>query len=109
MSIVLLYLLQRLQPLLPLAFGRGTTVDDVDTESPAMAFDNAVSFVTNTNWQSHVPEQVLGYTVQMAGLTVQNVLSAAVGIAVSCVSLAAWRRRRRAPRGDDAIDANTRA
>jgi potassium-transporting ATPase potassium-binding subunit len=75
-SVVLLYLLQRLQAVLPLSFGRGAV-------EPAMAFNTAVSFVTNTNWQSYVPEQVLGDTVQMAGLTVQNVLSAAVGMAVA--------------------------
>ncbi|GAA4693861.1 potassium-transporting ATPase subunit KdpA [Pseudonocardia yuanmonensis] len=75
-SIVLLYLLQRLQPLLPASFGRGSV-------DPSMTFNTAVSFVTNTNWQSYVPEQVLGNTVQMAGLTVQNVVSAAVGMAVA--------------------------
>ncbi|GEL24231.1 potassium-transporting ATPase potassium-binding subunit [Pseudonocardia sulfidoxydans NBRC 16205] len=75
-SIVLLYLLQRLQPLLPASFDRGSV-------GPATAFNTAISFVTNTNWQSYVPEQTLGNTVQMAGLTVQNVLSAAVGIAVA--------------------------
>jgi K+-transporting ATPase ATPase A chain len=75
-SIVLLYLLQRLQPLLPLSFGRGAV-------PPGMAFNNAVSFTTNTNWQSYVPEQVMGDTVQMAGFTVQNVMSAAVGLAVA--------------------------
>jgi potassium-transporting ATPase potassium-binding subunit len=79
-SVLFLYLLQRVQPLLPLAFGRGV---DGDTVPPAMAFNTAVSFVTNTNWQSYVPETVLGHTVQMAGLTVQNVLSAAVGLAVA--------------------------
>ncbi len=79
-GIVLLYLLQRLQPLLPLGFDRGV---DGNTVPPAMAFNTAVSFVTNTNWQSYVPETVLGHTVQMAGLTVQNVVSAAVGIAVA--------------------------
>ncbi|WP_181781204.1 potassium-transporting ATPase subunit KdpA [Pseudonocardia pini] len=75
-SIVLLYLLQRLQPLLPMSFDRGAV-------EPAMALNTAISFVTNTNWQSYVPEQVLGNTVQMAGLTVQNVVSAAVGLAVA--------------------------
>jgi K+-transporting ATPase ATPase A chain len=79
-SVVVLYLLQRLQPLLPLGFGRGV---DGDTVPPAMAFNTAVSFVTNTNWQSYVPETVLGHTVQMVGLTVQNVVSAAVGMAVA--------------------------
>ncbi|OZM78140.1 potassium-transporting ATPase subunit KdpA [Pseudonocardia sp. MH-G8] len=79
-SLVLLYLLQRLQPVLPLGFDRG--VDDGGVPA-AMAFNTAVSFVTNTNWQSYVPETVLGHTVQMAGLTVQNVVSAAVGMAVA--------------------------
>ncbi|MDA3643464.1 potassium-transporting ATPase subunit KdpA [Saccharopolyspora indica] len=76
MSIALLYLLQRLQPLLPLSFGRGAV-------EPAVAFNTAISFVTNTNWQSYVPEQVLGHAVQMTGLTVQNFVSAAVGMAVA--------------------------
>ena len=46
-------------------------------------FNTAVSFVTNTNWQSYVPETVMGHLVQMAGLTVQNFVSAAVGMAVA--------------------------
>ena len=75
-SIVLLYLIQRLQPLLPFGFGRGAV-------EPGIAFNTAVSFVTNTNWQSYVPEAVMGHTVQMLGLTVQNFLSAAVGLAVA--------------------------
>jgi potassium-transporting ATPase potassium-binding subunit len=79
-GVILLYLLQRLQPLLPLGFDRGV---DGNTVPPAMAFNTAVSFVTNTNWQSYVPETVLGHTVQMAGLTVQNFVSASVGIVVA--------------------------
>jgi K+-transporting ATPase ATPase A chain len=75
-SVVLLYLLQRLQPLLPLNLGRGAV-------SPAVSFNTAISFVTNTNWQSYVPETTMGHFVQMAGLTVQNFLSAAVGLAVA--------------------------
>jgi K+-transporting ATPase ATPase A chain len=75
-SIVLLYLLQRLQPLLPWNQGRGSV-------SPGVAFNTAVSFVTNTNWQSYVPETTMGHFVQMAGLTVQNFLSAGVGLAVA--------------------------
>jgi K+-transporting ATPase ATPase A chain len=75
-SIVLLYLLQRFQSVLPWNFGRGTI-------SPAVAFNTAVSFVTNTNWQSYVPETTMGHFVQMTGLTVQNFLSAAVGLAVA--------------------------
>ncbi|MBA3906957.1 MAG: potassium-transporting ATPase subunit KdpA [Pseudonocardiales bacterium] len=79
-SVVLLYLIQRFQPLLPMGFDRGVSGDQIPA---AMAFNNAVSFVTNTNWQSYVPEQVVGNTVQMAGFTVQNFLSAAVGLSVA--------------------------
>src|SRR2546421_3547757 len=75
-SIVFLYLLQRLQSLLPLSLGRGSV-------DPGIAFNTAVSFVTNTNWQSYVPESVMGPLVQMAGLTVQNFVSASVGMAVA--------------------------
>jgi K+-transporting ATPase ATPase A chain len=75
-GVVLLYLMQRLQAFLPMAFGHGGV-------TPSTAFNTAISFVTNTNWQSYVPETTLGNTVQMAGLTVQNVLSATVGIAVA--------------------------
>jgi K+-transporting ATPase ATPase A chain len=75
-GVVLLYLMQRLQLLLPLSFDRGAV-------PPSVAFNTAVSFVTNTNWQSYVPETTLGHTVQMAGLTVQNFVSTAVGLAVA--------------------------
>jgi K+-transporting ATPase ATPase A chain len=90
-SVVLLYLLQRLQPLLPLGFGRGV---NSDTVPPSMAFNTAVSFVTNTNWQSYVPETTLGHTVQMVGLTVQNFLSAAVGMAVAAALIRGFVRSR---------------
>src|SRR3954470_14410115 len=76
LSIVLLYLLQRLQAQLPLSLGRGPV-------DPGIAFNTAVSFVTNTDWQSYVPETVMGHLVQMAGLTVQNFVSAAVGMVVA--------------------------
>jgi K+-transporting ATPase ATPase A chain len=75
-GIILLYLLQRLQAFLPMAFGH-------EGVPAAVAFNTAISFVTNTNWQSYVPETTLGNTVQMAGLTVQNVVSAAVGVVVA--------------------------
>jgi K+-transporting ATPase ATPase A chain len=88
-SIVVVYLLQRLQPFLPLGFGRGVNGDTVPA---AMAFNTAVSFVTNTNWQSYVPETVLGDTVQMAGLTVQNFVSAAVGMAVAIALVRGFAR-----------------
>ncbi|HSQ37309.1 MAG TPA: potassium-transporting ATPase subunit KdpA [Acidimicrobiia bacterium] len=75
-SVLLLYFMLRLQSHLPLSQGHGAV-------SPALAFHTAVSFVTNTNWQNYSGEQTLGYGVQMAGLTVQNFVSAAVGIAVA--------------------------
>src|SRR4051794_22204358 len=83
-SVLFLYLLQRIQPLLPLNFGR--TVD------PGVAFNTAISFVTNTNWQSYVPEGVMGHVVQMAGLTVQNFVSAGVGLAVAIALTRAFVR-----------------
>jgi K+-transporting ATPase ATPase A chain len=75
-SVLLLYLMLRLQSHLPLSLGHGAL-------PPALAFNTAVSFVTNTNWQNYSGEQALGYGVQMAGLTVQNFVSAAVGLAVA--------------------------
>jgi potassium-transporting ATPase potassium-binding subunit len=86
-SIVLLYLLQRLQPLLPFNFARGAV-------DPGIAFNTAISFVTNTNWQSYVPEVVMGHTVQMLGLTVQNFVSAAVGLAVAIALVRGFTRSR---------------
>ncbi|HVK20264.1 MAG TPA: potassium-transporting ATPase subunit KdpA [Actinokineospora sp.] len=86
-GVVFLYVLQRIQPLLPFDFGRGSV-------APGMAFNTAISFVTNTNWQSYVPETVLGHTVQMAGLTVQNFVSAAVGMAVAIALVRGFIRQR---------------
>ena len=68
-----LYALQRLQAGLPF---NPQHLDDV---SPDLAFNTSVSFITNTNWQSYVPEATMSYLVQMAGLTVHNFLSAATG------------------------------
>ena len=75
-SIVVLFGLLRLQHYLPYSLDR-------EGMPPFQALNTAVSFVTNTNWQSYSGEQALGYTAQMAGLAVQNFLSAAVGIAVA--------------------------
>ncbi|SES16268.1 K+-transporting ATPase ATPase A chain [Lentzea xinjiangensis] len=86
-GIVVLYLVQRVQSVLPFDFGRGNV-------QPGMAFNTAVSFVTNTNWQSYVPEAVLGHAVQMIGLTVQNFVSAAVGLAVATALVRGFTRSR---------------
>jgi K+-transporting ATPase ATPase A chain len=85
-SALLLYLLQRIQPWLPLNFGR--------VIPPEMAFNNAVSFATNTNWQSYVPESAMGHAVQMLGLTVHNFVSAGMGIAVAVALIRGFVRHR---------------
>jgi K+-transporting ATPase ATPase A chain len=74
-SVLFLYGFQRLQNHLVLSLGFGPV-------SPDQSFNTAASFVTNTNWQSYSGESTMGHLVQMAGLAVQNFVSAAVGIAV---------------------------
>ena len=74
---VLLYALLRLQHLLPL------NPQDFPALSPHLAFNTAVSFVTNTNWQSYGGETTMSHFSQMAGLTVQNFVSAATGATVA--------------------------
>ena len=73
----ILYGMLRLQNLLPL------NPQGFDGLSTHLAFNTAVSFVTNTNWQSYVPEATLSTFSQMAGLTVQNFVSAATGLAIA--------------------------
>lgn len=75
-GVLFLYGLLRLQHHLLLSLG----MPDME---PSQAFNTAASFVTNTNWQSYSGESALGYLVQMAGLAVQNFLSASVGMAVA--------------------------
>ena len=83
---LLLYGLLRLQYFLPL------NPQGMPAASPHLAFNTAVSFVTNTNWQSYGGESTLGYLVQMAGLTVQNFVSAATGIALSVALVRGFTR-----------------
>src|SRR5215204_4668370 len=78
-STLALYFIQRWQDFLPLnpqSFGG---------ISPELSFNTAVSFVTNTNWQSYAGETTMSYLTQMAGLAVQNFKSAAVGMAIAVV------------------------
>ena len=82
---VTLYLWQRLQWYLPPQGQPGV--------EPVLAFNTGVSFVTNTNWQSYVPETTMGYLVQMAGLTVHNFVSAAVGVAIALALIRGFARR----------------
>jgi K+-transporting ATPase ATPase A chain len=85
-SAVSLYLLQRLQGLLPInpmGFGTAHAPAGATAMTPDLAFNTAVSFTTNTNWQNYGGEATLSYLVQMAGLTMHNFTSAAVGIAIA--------------------------
>ncbi|PZF60132.1 potassium-transporting ATPase subunit KdpA [Curtobacterium sp. MCBD17_034] len=92
-----IYTLERLQAVLPASLG-------LPAVTPSLAFDTAVSFVTNTNWQSYSPELTMGYTVQMAGLAVQNFLSAAVGMAVAAALVRGFARRRTGTLGNFWVD-----
>lgn len=82
-----LYLLERIQGSLPLNPRRFGAV------SPALAFNTAVSFVTNTNWQNYAGETTMSYLTQMLGLTTQNFVSAAAGMAVLIAFIRGFTRR----------------
>jgi K+-transporting ATPase ATPase A chain len=82
-----LYALMRFQALLPLNPAGQSAVEE------SLAFNTAMSFTTNTNWQSYVPEATMSYLVQMAGLTVHNFVSAATGIALAIALVRGFARR----------------
>jgi K+-transporting ATPase ATPase A chain len=84
---ITLYLLQRLQGVLPYNPQKFGAV------APDLAFNTSISFITNTNWQSYTPETTMSYLVQMAGLTVHNFLSAATGIALAIALIRGFARR----------------
>ncbi|MDR6289316.1 K+-transporting ATPase ATPase A chain [Inquilinus ginsengisoli] len=86
-GVVLLYALQRFQDMLPLNPAGMSAVPE------GLAFNTAVSFVTNTNWQSYGGETTMSYLTQMAGLTVQNFVSAATGIALAIALVRGFARR----------------
>jgi K+-transporting ATPase ATPase A chain len=86
-GVLFLYLFLRLQQ----HFGHPYDVPKMPADQ---AFNTAASFVTNTNWQSYSGESALGYVVQMAGLAVQNFVSAAVGIAVAMALVRGFARSR---------------
>src|ERR1700684_1481358 len=75
-SVLLVYLIERIQHWLPYSNGMANV-------NPVTAWNTAASFVTNTNWQNYSGESTMGYVTQMAALAVQNFLSAAVGIVVA--------------------------
>ncbi len=86
LGVLAVYALQRLQPLLPL------NPQGLAAVSPDSAFNTAISFVTNTNWQGYGGETTMGYLTQMLGLAVQNFLSAATGIVVVVALLRGFAR-----------------
>ncbi|MCM3501110.1 potassium-transporting ATPase subunit KdpA [Microbacterium sp. P26] len=96
-SVVFVYAIMRLQGVLPFSLG-------LDTPGEALSFNTAVSFVTNTNWQAYSGEATLGYTVQFAALTVQNFVSAAVGIAVAIALVRGFAYRRSGVIGNFWVD-----
>ncbi|MGX5801866.1 potassium-transporting ATPase subunit KdpA [Bradyrhizobium sp. Arg314] len=83
---LVLYALQRLQGVLPYNPAGMTAVE------PGLAFNTAASFITNTNWQNYGGESTMSYLVQMAGLTVQNFVSAATGIAIAIALIRGFAR-----------------
>ncbi|MFI6773907.1 potassium-transporting ATPase subunit KdpA [Nocardia sp. NPDC050412] len=98
-SILFLFFLQLIQGKLPLH------LHDPATEmTPALAWNTAVSFVTNTNWQNYSGESTQGHLVQMAGLAVQNFVSAAVGIAVAVALVRGFARRHTGELGNFWVD-----
>ena len=97
-SMLVLYLIQRIQEHLPLDPSNAGAV-------PApLAFNTAASFLTNTNWQNYSGETAMSILTQMIGLTVQNFVSAAVGIAVAVVLMRGLIRRRSSTVGSFWVD-----
>src|ERR1700676_4206520 len=94
-SFLFVYMLQRLQghlPLNPMHFSTPQAPQGATKMTPDLAFNTAVSFVTNTNWQSYSPDTTVSYMTQMAALAVQNFVSAAVGIAVAVALIRGFAR-----------------
>src|SRR5262247_3305218 len=88
-SVLFLYGMQRLQHYLFQFVG-----PPMANVTPATAFNTAISFTTNTNWQNYSGESTMTYIVQMSGLAVQNFLSAAVGLAVAIAMIRGFVRSR---------------
>ncbi len=97
-SMLALYLLERLQRWLPLDPQKLIAVP------PTLAFSTAASFTTNTNWQAYVPETTMSYLTQMAGLSLQNFVSAAVGLAIAIALVRGISRHGRDTLGNFWVD-----
>ena len=96
-SVIFLYGIERLQHYLPLSVGMAAVTPDT-------AWNTAASFVTNTNWQNYAGEATMGYLTQMTGLTVQQFLSAAVGLAVAIAMIRGFTRSRTDKLGNFWVD-----
>jgi len=97
-SMLVLYLMQRLQGVLPL------NPQGLGAIAPDLAFNTASSFTTNTNWQSYVPETTMSYLTQMAGLAYHNFVSAAAGIALAIAFIRGIAQREKATLGNFWVD-----
>jgi potassium-transporting ATPase potassium-binding subunit len=98
-SILFLFIFQLVQGKLPLHLN-----DPATQMTPALAWNTAVSFVTNTNWQAYSGESTQGHLVQMAGLAVQNFVSASVGMAVAIALVRGLARRKTGDLGNFWVD-----
>ena len=97
-SFLLVYALQRFQASLPF------NPTDMPAVGEHLSFNTAVSFMTNTNWQSYGGEATMSHLTQMVGLTVQNFVSAAAGMAVMAALIRGLARRRAATIGNFWVD-----
>jgi K+-transporting ATPase ATPase A chain len=93
-----LYLIERLQNYLPF------NPQKLPAVTPALAFNTAASFTTNTNWQAYVPETTMSYLTQMAGLAYHNFISAAVGISLAIAIVRGIARREQDTLGNFWVD-----
>src|SRR6201996_1660410 len=98
-SLLMTYVIERAQAVLP------WNPQHLAGVSPALAFNTAVSFTTNTNWQAYTPETTMSYFTQMAGLAYHNFLSAAIGIAVAVALVRGIARKQSKTIGNFWVDA----
>jgi potassium-transporting ATPase potassium-binding subunit len=106
-GIVFAYVIQRLQGFLPFnpqGFGTAHVPSGATPVTPDLAFNTAVSFSTNTNWQAYSGESTLSYFVQMAALTVHNFCSAAAGIAIAIALVRGFARQQAKTIGNFWVD-----
>jgi K+-transporting ATPase ATPase A chain len=96
-SVLFLYGIERLQHFLLLSLGMANV-------PPALAFNTAASFVTNTNWQNYSGESTMGYLTQMGGLAVQNFLSASVGLVIAIALIRGFIRSKTDKLGNFWVD-----